>query len=153
MKINSPSLYVDADACPVKQEIVETSRHFNVNVIFVASHAHLTDNYSEYTWKYVDSSKEAVDLYIMNHVENGDIVVTQDIGLASTLLLKGVSALSPRGIVFKEDDMSTALHMRYLAAKARRHRQYGKGPKRFTQEDKIQFKKQLIKILSKKEGF
>jgi uncharacterized protein len=44
-------------------------------------------------WKFVDSTKEAVDFYIMNHVKAYDIVVTQDIGLASTLLLKGAYVL------------------------------------------------------------
>jgi uncharacterized protein YaiI (UPF0178 family) len=46
-------------------------------------------------WKYVDVRKEAADLLIMNHAVKGDITVTQDIGLASTLLLKGVQVLSP----------------------------------------------------------
>lgn len=152
MKIKLPSLYVDADACPVKEEIVEITQKFSIEVIFVASHAHLTPKFSDHKWKYVDSSKEAVDLYIMNHVESGDIVVTQDIGLASTLLLKDVFVISPRGNIFREDEIDFALHIRFLAAKARRQGKYGKGPKRLTQEDKERFKKELVKILSKKEG-
>lgn len=56
----------------------------------------------------------------MNHVKAGDIVVTQDIGLESTLLLEGVHVLSPRGISFKESEIHIALDMRYLTAKARR---------------------------------
>lgn len=145
-------LYVDADSCPVKHEIIETSKKFTIEVIFVASHAHSTDEFPEYRWKYVDCNKEEVDLYIMNHVKAGDIVVTQDIGLASTLLLKGVHVLSERGVKFDERFISSALHMRYLAAKERRQGVYRKGPKRLTSEDKARFTLQLIKILSKLEG-
>ena len=101
----------------------------------------------------MDSSKEAVDLYIMNHVQTGDIVVTQDIGLASTLLLKGVYVLSPKGKSYDEKDIHTALDLRYLSAKARRKGIYGKGPKPYSREDRSRFVKELTKILSKFEGF
>ncbi|WP_338030780.1 DUF188 domain-containing protein [Cytobacillus citreus] len=52
----------------------------------------------------------------MNHASPSDIVVTQGIGLASTLLLKGVYVLSPRGILYEEKEIHTALDMRYLSA-------------------------------------
>ena len=57
--------------------------------MFIASYAHMKNDLSHPYWVFVDSSKEAVDLYIMNHVKVLD-VITQDIGLASTVLLKGV---------------------------------------------------------------
>jgi uncharacterized protein len=65
-------------------------------------------------WKHVDPSKEAADLYIMNHSRKGEIVITQDIGLASTLLLKGVHVLTPKGTLFEEKDIYNALDFRYL---------------------------------------
>lgn len=88
----------------------------------------------------------------MNHVKKGDLAVTQDIGLASALLSKGVYVLSPRGILFEEKGIAAALDMRYLAAKARRQGRYGKGPKPFRAEDRINFVKELTKILTKIEG-
>lgn len=103
-------------------------------------------------WKFVDSSKEAVDLFIMNKVKQQDVVITQDIGLASTLLVKGVYVLSPRGKVIEEKDIHTALDLRYLSAKARRRGIYGKGPKPFTDDDRQRFKRNLMRILSKIEG-
>lgn len=99
-------------------------------------------------WKFVDSTKEAVDLYIMNHVRSGDIVVTQDIGLASTLLSKKVHVLSPKGIPFEEKNIETSLDLRYLSAKARRRGIYGKGLKPYSKEDRQKFRKELLKILS-----
>lgn len=106
----------------------------------------------EQKWKYVDSDKEAVDLFIMNATKKQDIVVTQDIGLASTLLLKRVTVLSPRGVIFEEESINTALDMRYLSAKARRKGVYGKGPKPYTEEDRQKFRRNFIRILSKNEG-
>lgn len=103
-------------------------------------------------WVYVDTSKEAADLYIMNHVKAGDLVITQDIGLASTLLLKGVYVLSPRGSLYEENSIHTALDMRYLAAKARKRGIYGKGPKSFSKQDRENFVQELSKILTKFEG-
>jgi uncharacterized protein YaiI (UPF0178 family) len=70
--------------------------------------------------EYVDSRKEAADLFIMNHTAKGDITVTQDFGLTSTLLPMGVNVLSPKGIVYDESGIQTALDLRYLNAKARR---------------------------------
>ncbi|MGP7819059.1 YaiI/YqxD family protein [Niallia sp. 01092] len=143
---------MDADSCPVKQEIVEIAKSYCVETLFVASYAHMKKEQENMNWKYVDNSKEAVDLFIMNKVKKQDIVITQDIGLASTLLLKEVYVLSPRGIVIEEKDIHTALHMRYLSAKARRRGVYGKGPKPFIDDDRQRFRKNLMRILSKIEG-
>ncbi|GIN60431.1 UPF0178 protein Lmo1456 [Robertmurraya siralis] len=143
---------MDADSCPVKAEIVEIAQNFGVAVSFVASYNHMTNNTLGGSWHYVDSDKEAADLFIMNHVHAGDIAVTQDIGLASTLLAKNVSVLSPRGSLYDEKDIEAALHMRYLSAKARRQGKYGKGPKPFTTDDRICFEKNFTKLLSKIKG-
>ena len=73
------------NSCPVKEEIVEIASTFSVKVLFIASYDHHGNNkttYANATWKYVDSRKEAADLFIMNHTAKGDITVTQDIGLA-----------------------------------------------------------------------
>lgn len=120
--------------------------------MFVASYNHVTNNSTYATWKYVETSKEAADLYILNHAGKGDIAITHDIGLASMLLPKSVHVLSPRGILFVEMEIQTALDFRYLKAKARQRGFYGKGPKPFTSEDREKFKSELTKILSKIEG-
>jgi uncharacterized protein len=88
----------------------------------------------------------------MNHTVKGDITITQDIGLASTLLLKGVLVLSPRGILYEEDSIQTALDLRYLHAKARKRGVFEKGPKPFHSEDRARFATELAKILSKFAG-
>lgn len=90
-------IFVDADVCPVKQEIMSIALKFHFNVHFVASYNHLSDKKYGGDWTFVDTGKEAVDLYIVNHVKKDDVVVTQDIGLAGILLKKGVHVITPRG--------------------------------------------------------
>jgi uncharacterized protein YaiI (UPF0178 family) len=112
----------------------------------------MKNNLNGAAWKFVDTNKEAADLFIMNNVRKGDLVVTQDIGLASTLLLKGVHVLSPKGIPYEEKDIHTALDLRYLSAKARRRGIYEYRPKPYSREDRARFVKELTKILSNFEG-
>ncbi|MEH7108646.1 YaiI/YqxD family protein [Bacillus sp. JJ1764] len=149
-----PTIFVDADSCPVKEEIVEIASSHSIQVFFIASYDHhINDNSTTYgCWKYVDTGKEAADLYIMNQAGSGDIVITQDIGLASTLLPRGVTVISPRGSLFEEKDIQTALDLRFLHAKARKKGMYGKGPKPFQTKDRIRFQTVLTKILSKFAG-
>jgi len=103
-------------------------------------------------WIFVDPGRDAADLYIINHIKRGDVLITQDIGLASLILPKGVYALSPRGTEYKEESIETALDFRYLAAKERARGNYGKGPKPFTSDDRHNFQASLRRLVSKIEG-
>lgn len=125
---------------------------FSVKTLFIASYNHVKNDTENVDWIFVDTGKEAADLYIMNHAIRGDIVVTHDIGLASTLLSKMVYVLAPKGILFEEKDIQTALELRYLKAKARSQGIYEKGPKRFTMKDRAKFVSTLTKILSEYAG-
>lgn len=145
-------IFVDADSCPVKQEILTLAKEYNSDVVFVASIRHMMNETMEGTWKYVDPDAEAADLYIFNHLQKGDVLVTQDIGLAGLALSKQVHVLSPRGYIFEEDKMADELHFRHLAAKARRSGVYSKGPKAFTDADESRFIVNMKKILSEAAG-
>ncbi|OCA91142.1 hypothetical protein A8F94_04590 [Bacillus sp. FJAT-27225] len=153
-KENGPTIFVDADSCPVKEEIAQLASDFSVKAIYVASYAHVTTNplYANWDWRYVDSSREAADLYIMNHSVKGDAAITQDIGLASTLLPKGVYVLSPKGNVFEEKTIQTALDLRYLKSKARARGNYDKGPPPFLPEDRERFVMEFVKLLCRLTG-
>ncbi|MFD3447699.1 DUF188 domain-containing protein [Microbacteriaceae bacterium 4G12] len=108
-------IFVDADACPVKEEIVQVSNTFHVDIYFVASYAHQT-HFQEGNWVYVDSFKDEVDFYIYKHTKKGDLVVTHDMGLAGLLVKKGVHVLSPRGTLLEDERMDTILYNRYVSA-------------------------------------
>ncbi|MGA9287295.1 MAG: DUF188 domain-containing protein [Anaerobacillus sp.] len=149
------TLFVDADACPVpiKEEIMSFRPALtDVEIIFVASYAHMSTTFREAKWVMVDSEKEEADLYIHRYSKKGDLAITQDYGLASLLLPKGVFVLSPRGKRYTEENISTLLHTRYLASKSRRSGKHTKGPRKFTGDDRLQFRKELINLLSNYEG-
>jgi uncharacterized protein len=135
----------------VKNEVLFLAQKYNIEIVFVSSYKHFSPS-MEAKWIYVDTEKEAVDLYIINHAVTNDVVVTQDIGLASMLLNRGIYALSPRGKIYKEEEILNMLQFRYLYAKQRRQGMNTKGPKRFSQEDRNAFIQSLEKILSKLAG-
>ncbi|MFC7372545.1 DUF188 domain-containing protein [Fictibacillus iocasae] len=153
-KIIPKRMLIDADACPVsvKKAVLEISSHHPIESIFVASIAHSGSERLGGNWIFVDAVKEEADMYIINHSSRGDIVITQDYGLASLLLPKGVHVVSPRGKRYTEFNIDTLLQDRYLSAKARKAGGRTKGPARFTEEDLQRFILSLKKILSNEQG-
>ncbi len=145
-------IFVDADACPVKNEIMLIANKSKLEVVFVASYNHTSDKTYGGQWVFVDTGKEEADLYIVNHVSKGDIVISQDIGLAGLLIRKDVIFITPRGKQYTEENIDTALQFRYLSAKERRSGKYTKGPKKFTEGDIFNFITTFEKILSKHAG-
>ncbi len=143
---------VDADSCPVKKEIVEISNSYHIKVVFVSSFNSLQREQGASHWHYVDTDKEAADMYIINRARSGDVVVTHDTGLAALLLPKNVYVIHPRGFVYSETDIFSSLQRRYLAGKERRQGRYPKGPKKFTKEDRERFCNNFKRILSKIAG-
>ncbi|WP_242226971.1 YaiI/YqxD family protein [Bacillus cereus group sp. BfR-BA-01315] len=148
---NISKILVDADACPVKDEIVQGGTKFHVEILFVASYAHRSKK-QQGNWIYVDSEQDEVDFYIYKHAKASDLVITQDMGLAGLLVKKGVYVLSPRGTFVTDEQMDTILYIRYVSAKLRRQGTYTKGPKAFSTHDRQCFLTNLEKILSNYKG-
>jgi uncharacterized protein len=144
----SPKILVDADACPVKDEIAETGAAFGWEVWMVASYAHRLSEREGVRIIQVDSSDQSVDLYIANRLAPGDILVTQDFGLATIGLAKRAVVLSNRGQLYTEGTIDFLLEKRHEQAKMRRGGKYGKGPRAFTGEDRRHFQQTLTKVLS-----
>ncbi|WP_062198676.1 YaiI/YqxD family protein [Massilibacterium senegalense] len=145
------TIFVDADSCPVKKEILYIAKKHNVPVIFIATYAHVM-NEAIGTWIILDSFDQAVDLYILNHMKEHDIVVTQDFGLASIVLKKKGIAISPRGKQFEEKNIDVLLYERFLSMKMRKSGVRMKGMNRFSESDKQAFLRTLEKNLSIHEG-
>jgi len=142
-------LYVDADACPVKDEISKVAHAYNINVIYVASYNHLSNNNTG-DWIIVDPDREATDLYIFNHAKAGDIVVTWDMGLAGLLTNRKIYVITPNGNVIEDEKVPEILHFRYLAKMERVANKHIKGPKPFTNEDRHQFTRGLGALIRRK---
>lgn len=110
------TIYVDADACPVKKEIFRVASRHNVHV-YLVSNKYLAMAVDKHVHKItVSSDPDAADNWISEHIESGDIVITLDILLADRCLKKGAHAISPTGKVFNDDNIGTAKAMRELHA-------------------------------------
>jgi len=144
-------VYVDADACPVKDIIISEGRNVNIPVILVTSFSHYS-NVEQPTGVetiYVDSGADAADYRIMKLVEAGDIIVTQDYGLASLGLAKGNIVLHHKGFRYTNENIDQLLQTRYLSAMARKSGKRTKGPKPFTTEDREQFRRLFKQVISR----
>ncbi|WNQ13471.1 YaiI/YqxD family protein [Paenibacillus aurantius] len=138
---------VDADACPVKPEIVRTASAFGIEVWMVASFDHRLAPAEGVKVIQVDRSDQSVDLYIANRIGKGDILVTQDFGLATIGLAKQAVVLSNRGQVYTDRTINFLLENRHEQAKKRRGGKHTKGPRPFTDEDRQRFQQTLTKVL------
>lgn len=143
----SPAIIVDADACPVKQEIISTAAGFSIKVCMVASYDHRLSDHAGVEIVQVDCSNQSADLYIVNRTRKGDIVVTQDYGLACIALAKGALVISPRGEEYTNDNINYLMERRHVQAQIRRGGGRTKGPKPILAEDRERFQQKLTKVL------
>ncbi|GIP20522.1 YaiI/YqxD family protein [Paenibacillus sp. J22TS3] len=142
-------IVVDGDSCPVKSEIVFAGRKFQVPVIMVSSYDHVLQPGEGVTVVQVDRSSQSADLFIANIIVSGDVVITQDYGLAALALAKSCAVLSPRGESYHSGNIDYLLERRHFNAKARRGGKHSKGPKPFTDLDRESFLQELTKVLSR----
>ena len=113
-------IFVDADACPVKDVIFVVAKHYAIQVIIVNSISHYSSFVDGVEYVIVDNVPEAADIAIINRIKAGDILVTQDYGLASLVLGKGVKALHHSGKSYTSKNIDHLLFKRHLSAKIRR---------------------------------
>ncbi|MFD1412668.1 YaiI/YqxD family protein [Oceanobacillus jeddahense] len=145
-------VYVDADACPVKNIIIEEAGKKKVPVVLVTSISHFSlQEYPDWVETiYVDTGADAADYRIMQLAKKEDIIVTQDYGLASLALAKGCYVLHHKGFAYTNNNIDQLLQSRYLSAKERRSGKHTKGPKALTEEDRQKFLELFQKYLPEK---
>ncbi len=142
-------ILVDSDACPVKDLIWQEAVTRNIPVIWIVSTAHITDFPQPSQVVTVDSGPEAVDLALVNRVVTGDLVVTQDYGLAALCLQKKAKALSCRGREYRGEDMDRLLTERYIGSKIRRAGGRTRGPAPMKAADRERFSAVLQDMLDR----
>lgn len=139
-------ILVDADACPVKDIIIDIGNKYNLEVILFSDTSHeLNYDCNIIT---VDKSKDSVDLAIIKSVLPNDIVVTQDYGLAAIALSKKAKAINPNGIIYNDDNINQLLFDRFLSAKSRKMGINRSNIKKRTKEHDEKFKKYLLSIIN-----
>jgi len=138
VRVYMMQILVDADACPVKEIIVRLAKGKEIPVTMVIDTAHqLADGYSRVVM--VDKGVDSVDFALMGLLNRGDIVVTQDYGLAAMALGKKAKAINQNGLIYTDENMDGLLMERHLSAKARRAGHRGSGPAKRTKENDDKF--------------
>lgn len=142
-------IYVDADACPVKNIIIKKAKEYKIPVTMVIDTSHiLNDDYCEIIT--VDKARDSVDIAIINKVTAEDIVVTQDYGLAAMVLGKKARALNQNGMIFSSANMDRLLFERHLSQKVRRSGKRTSGPSKRTKSDDDNFERVFVEMIKLK---
>lgn len=139
-------LIIDGDACPNINEIKDIAVKYQVEMLVFIDYAHyLQDDYFKTILCEIGS--DSVDLELLKHVKNNDIVITQDYGLAGLVLSKGAKVLHVSGKMIDNSNIDQLLMSRYVSAKQRKSGARIKGPARRTDEIRNVFLKQLEFLL------
>ena len=132
-------LYIDADACPVKDEIYRVAARYGVPVFVVSNSWMRVPQEGRITPVVVDGGPDAADNWIAERAQKGDIVVTADIPLADRALKAGAQAIHPAGHAFTGDSIGAALASRTIGEHLRSMGEITRGPKAFTSADRSRF--------------
>ena len=136
-------IFVDADACPVKNEVYRVAGRYQLKVTLVANTWMRTPKDPRIALQVVGTGFDAADDWIVEQVEVGDIVVTADIVLAGRCLGKGALVLGTTGKPFTEDNIGDAIAVRDLLADLRGSGEQTGGPPPMTQRDRSLFLQKL----------
>ncbi len=140
-------IFVDADACPVKQEVFKVAKRYELKVTLVSNSWMRIPASSWLDLVVVDKGADVADDWIVEHAGQDDIVITGDIPLASRCIRKGAQVLGNTGRPFTEDNIGNALSLRNLLADLREQGMVTGGPKPFAKKDRSRFLQALDEII------
>jgi uncharacterized protein YaiI (UPF0178 family) len=138
-----PVIYVDADACPVKEEIYRVARRHSLRAILVSNRFMRTPGEDWIEVVVAKGGIDAADDWIADHVEENDIVVTADIPLASRCVKRDARVIAPTGRLLTDDNIGDALATRDLLSHLRDHGEVTGGPAPFRKQDRSRFLQKL----------
>ena len=141
-------IFVDADACPVVDIVESVAEKYNIPTTLLCDTNHVL--YSDYSKVIVVSAgADAVDYKLISICHRGDIVVTQDYGVAAMALGKGAYAIHQSGKWYTNENSDHMLMERHINKKARRcsSKNHLKGPRKRTEEDDVRFARSFEKLV------
>lgn len=143
-------MYIDADSCPVLRQAVRLAQMYGVPATLVCDAAHCIALEGIQTIA-VPSGRDAADFVLLARLQCGDLVITQDYGLAALCLSRQTEVLHPDGEWLTAENIDGRLFARYAAQKARRAGRRTRGPKRRTRAQDAQFIQALSQRLARGE--
>ena len=139
--------YIDADACPVKQEVYRVARRYEMRVV-IAANAPMQVPPSPLFELVVRTGFGVVDDWIVEKIDGGDIVITSDIPLAARCIAKGARVLSPKGRELTDNDIGAVLATRDLMTALRQDGTITGGPAPMTPRDRSRFLAKLDELVN-----
>ena len=131
-------IIIDADACPVVDIAVGIAKECNLECILVCDNTHFIQKDGAETI-IVDKGADSADCKIANLTEKGDVVITQDYGLAALVLGKGGKSLNQNGLIYSDTNIENLLFTRFIGKKERMAGNRTKGPKKRTSQNDADF--------------
>ena len=141
-------ILIDADGCPVVDISIKIGKDYNIPIIVMCDTSHIINKTGVKTIV-LSKGSDSVDFALVNKVNKGDIIVTQDYGLAAMVLSKGGYPINQNGMVYTNENIDQLLFTRHISKKVRNAGQRTKGPRKRTKEDDIKFKNSLIDLIEK----
>lgn len=139
-------IIVDGDGCAGRHIIERVAKAYHIPLlIFCDIHHMISSDYAEV--RLVDSGFQSVDMYVVNNCSNGDIIVTQDYGVAALCLPKGARCISPSGYIFDEGNIDRLLLERHIKSEIRRAGGRTSNPKKRSSEDDSKLERNLIRLI------
>ncbi len=144
-------IYLDADACPVKDEAYRVAARYGLKVHVVSNAFIRAPSHPMIVQVVVESGPDVADDWIAERVQAGDIVVTQDIPLAERVLNKGGYALGPTGRAFTPNSIGSAIAQRAIMEQLRSTGAVTGGPKPFERADRSRFLQALDETIVREQ--
>ncbi|HLI19879.1 MAG TPA: YaiI/YqxD family protein [Stellaceae bacterium] len=143
------AIYIDADACPVRDEVYRVAERLNLSVFVVSNGSRPIRpvHNPNVAMIAVGTGADEADHWIAEHIGTGDICVTADIPLAARCLAKDALALAPNGKIWSRDNIGNALAGREVSRHLRELGQAGGGPAPFSKADRSRFLQALDKLV------
>lgn len=139
-------ILIDADGCPVIDIAVRLTRQNSVACIIICDSSHVFEKEGASTVM-VSKGPDSVDFALVNMVQTGDIVITQDYGLAAMCLARKGIAMSQNGMIYDDSNIDALLFSRYSARKIRSSGGRIKGPAKRTADQDRKFEEVLTRLL------
>ncbi len=139
-------ILIDADGCPVVDNTIKIAQKYNTEVIILCDTSHRFEKQGAKTI-IVSKGADSVDFALANMIQKGDVVITQDYGLAAMCLAKNAITINQDGMHYTNDNIDALLLARHTAKKIRMGGGRLKGNKKRADEQNIAFEKSLIEIL------
>jgi len=145
------TVFIDADACPVKDETYKVAARYRLKTLVVSNSFIMIPQSPLIERQIVDAGPDVADDWIAEHAAPGDVVITNDIPLAERILTKDAHAIAPNGRPFTKDSIGAAIAQRALMEQLRSTGEITGGPKPFAAADRSQFLQTLDQVIVREQ--